>query len=74
MYAYLPIFPIYFKFFMSLESRNIYHINEEISHLKCHFSHPGSFTHIPLLHILENQREWHQKSANIFSPEREMCR
>ena len=66
MYAYLPIFPIYFKFFMSLESRNINHINEEISHLKCHFSHPGSCTRIPYLHILKNSKQITSKVRKYF--------
>ena len=43
-----------------------YIINEEISHSKCHFSHPGSCTRPPYMHIFENQRKLHQKSANIF--------
>ena len=37
------------------------------------FSHPGSCTRIPYLLILENQRELHKKSANIFGPVREIC-
>ena len=44
----------------------VYHIKEEISHLKCTFSLPGSCTRIPYLHILEIQRKLHPKSANIF--------
>ena len=46
----------------SLEYRNIYHINNEISHLRYHFLHSGSGTGIPCLHILENQRNLHKKS------------
>ena len=38
---------------------DIYHINEELSHSKCHFSHPGRCARIPYLHILENERKLH---------------
>ena len=55
------------------EKLNINHNNGR-SHSKCHFSHSGSSTRIAYLHILENQRILHQKSANIFWPEREICR
>ena len=41
------------------ETRNAYHNNEEISHSKGHFSHPGSCPRIPYLRILENQRKLH---------------
>ena len=41
----------------------IYHIYEEISHLKCHFSHAGS---IPYLHSLENQHK-------ILFGQKEIC-
>ena len=44
----------------------IYHINKAVSYAKCHFSQPGSYTRIPYLQNLENQRKLHQKSANIF--------
>ena len=54
-----------------VRSFEIYHINEEISHSKCHFSHPGSFTRIPYFYIIENQRKLNQKSANTFWPVRE---
>ena len=36
------------------------------------FSHSGSFTRIPYLHIVENQHKLHQKSANIFWAVREV--
>ena len=52
---------------MSLEFRKN-HINEEISHSKCHFFYHGICTRILCLHILANQRKLHQKSANIFWP------
>ena len=40
---------------MSLEFRNtyVYHVDGEISHSKCHFSHPGKCTRNPYLHILK---------------------
>ena len=40
----------------------IYYINEEISHSKCHFSHSGSYTRIPYLQINGN----YIKSPQIF--------
>ena len=57
------------------DTRNIFRIFkyiEEIGHSKCHFSHPGSCTRIPFMHIQENQSKLHQKSANILGPIKEM--
>ena len=60
---------------LRLQNFEIYHINEEIAihKSKCHFSHPGSCTRITYLHILENQRKLHQKSAKTFLGLIERC-
>ena len=55
-----------------LQNFEIYHINEEIRHLKCHL-HCGSCTQIPYLHIFENQRKLHQSPQIFFLEVREMC-
>ena len=47
--------------------RSLKYNNEEISHSKCPFSHPGNCTLTPHLHILENHRKLQKKIA------REMC-
>ena len=42
----------------------INHLNEEIRHSKCYFSHPGSCTHLDLLHIA-NAMSMMRKNVNI---------
>ena len=52
----------------------LYHINEEISHSKCHFSHSDSYTRIPYFHSLENQLKIASKVREYFLPIGEMYR
>ena len=48
-------------------SKYVYHTYEEIGHSKCLFSHPGTWTGIPYLHILEYQRILHPEYIQIYS-------
>ena len=41
---------------LCFQNFEIYHINEEISHSKCQFSHPGGCTHITYLLFLSSKR------------------
>ena len=49
----------------SLEFRNTYIISMTNKPFKYHISNSSNCTRIPYLHISENQRKLHQKSANI---------
>ena len=55
-----------------MKSFEIYHINEEMGDSKCQFSHSGSCTRIPHLHILENKHKLH-KSTQILFDLQERC-
>ena len=61
---YIRPLPLLSYIFLRTDEK-LFFQNENI-HLynsKCRFSHSGSCTRIPYLHILKNQRKLHQKSA-----------
>ena len=53
-----------------VRSFEIYHINEEISHSKCHISNFGSCTCFHSISKSTHKNQLHQNSTNIFLPVR----
>ena len=69
MYEYIPIEDTHHVYRIL---KYIYHINEEVSYSKCHFSHSGSCTRISCLHILEINENYIKSPKIFFWSVREM--